>query len=109
MMKSQTKKIVPVHAEPEPAPAATASPLLEPSLPTDPSTESRPDTSAPLTTDELEQLKRSAAKADDLYDQLLRKAADLENFKKRADREKLEVKKFANESLLQKLIPVLDN
>src|SRR5262245_8299549 len=117
MMKSQTKKIVPVHAEPEPAPAATGSPLLEPSPPTDSSTESRPsatpsvptDSSAPVTTDELDQLKRRAAKADDLYDQLLRKAADLENFKKRTDREKLELKKFANESLLQKLIPVLDN
>src|SRR5262245_61016932 len=115
MMKSQTKKIVPVQAEPEPA--AAASPLLDPSPPTDSSRESGPsatpsveaDSSAPLTADELDQLKRRAAKADDLYDQLLRKAADFENFKRRADREKLEIKKFAIESLLQKLIPVLDN
>jgi molecular chaperone GrpE len=117
MMKSQTKKTVPVHAEPEPEPSATPSPPLGASPPTESSTQSRlsaapsvpADSSAPVTTDELDQLKRRAAKADDLYDQLLRKAADLENFKKRADREKLEAKKFANESLLQKLIPVLDN
>jgi molecular chaperone GrpE len=39
----------------------------------------------------------------------LRISADFENFKKRATREKQEAIKFANESLLQKLIPVLDN
>jgi len=40
---------------------------------------------------------------------LLRTTADFENFKKRAAREKQDAIKFANESVLQKLIPVLDN
>jgi molecular chaperone GrpE len=40
---------------------------------------------------------------------LLRTTADFDNFKKRAAREKQDAIKFANEILLQKLIPVLDN
>ena len=63
----------------------------------------------PLTAEEIEQLKTRAAKSDQLYDQLLRKAADFENFKKRAACERTEATKYANEALLQKLIPVLDN
>ncbi|MCI0748207.1 MAG: nucleotide exchange factor GrpE [Verrucomicrobia subdivision 3 bacterium] len=63
----------------------------------------------PLTEEELEQLKVQAAKSDEYWDQLLRTAADLDNFKKRAAREKQEAIRYANESLLQKLIPVLDN
>ena len=35
--------------------------------------------------------------------------ADLENFKKRAARERIEAAQFANAALLQKLLPVLDN
>src|SRR5689334_8948511 len=62
-----------------------------------------------LTTAELEQLKEQAAKASEHWEQMLRVAADFENFKKRAARERQEISKYANESLLQKLIPVLDN
>src|SRR5436309_10771343 len=62
-----------------------------------------------LTPEQLEELKQRAAKADEHWERLLRTTADFENFKKRAAREKQEAIKFANESLLQKLIPVLDN
>ena len=62
-----------------------------------------------LTEDNTRELKAQAARADEYRDQLLRTAADLDNFKKRAAREKQEAIKFANESLLAKLIPVLDN
>jgi|ERR1017187_757758 molecular chaperone GrpE len=65
--------------------------------------------SAPLTPEEIEELKTRAAKADENWDRLLRVTADLENFKKRAAREKQEAIKFANEALIQKLVPVLDN
>ena len=72
-----------------------------------------PETSIPLqpalTPEEIEELKKQAAKAKDHWDQFLRTTADFDNFKKRAARERLEASKFANESLLQKLIPVLDN
>jgi len=42
-------------------------------------------------------------------DNWIRTAADLENFKKRAAREKTEAAQFANVMLVQKLLPVLDN
>ena len=63
----------------------------------------------PLTSEEIEGLKAQAAKANDQREQMLRLAADFDNFKKRAARERQEISKYANESLLQKLIPVLDN
>lgn len=44
-----------------------------------------------------------------LQDQLLRVSADFDNYKKRAARERQEAIKYAQESLLQRLIPVLDN
>lgn len=65
-----------------------------------------PDT---VTPEQFEELKSRAAKADEHWERLLRTSADFENFKKRAAREKQEGMKFANESLLQNLIPVLDN
>src|SRR5258705_370188 len=65
-----------------------------------------PGTIAP---EQLTELKERAAKADEHWDRLLRTTADFDYFKKRAAREKQDAIKFANESLLQKLIPVLDN
>src|SRR6188768_303294 len=63
----------------------------------------------PLAEENIQELQAQAAKADEYRDQLLRTAADLDNYKKRAAREKQEASKYANESLLKKLIPVLDN
>jgi len=62
-----------------------------------------------LTPEQLQELQARAAKADENWERLLRTTADLENFKKRAAREKQDAIKFANESLIQKLIPILDN
>jgi molecular chaperone GrpE len=55
------------------------------------------------------ELKEQAAKAAQYYEQLLRVTADFDNFKKRAARERQDAIKYANESLLERLIPVLDN
>lgn len=63
----------------------------------------------PLTAEQIEDLKNRAAKADENWERLLRTTADLDNFKKRAAREREEAIKFANESLIKKLVPVLDN
>jgi molecular chaperone GrpE len=63
---------------------------------------------ATVTPEQLEELKQRAAKADEHWDRLLRTTADFDNFKKRAAREKQEATKYANESLLEKLIPSLD-
>jgi molecular chaperone GrpE len=63
----------------------------------------------PLSPEQMAELREKAAKADQLHEQLLRTAADLDNFKKRAARERQDAIKFANESLLEKLLPIIDN
>jgi molecular chaperone GrpE len=63
----------------------------------------------PLTPEQLEGLKERASKAEEYWDRLLRQTADFDNYKKRAAREKTDAIKYANEGLLQKLIPILDN
>ena len=59
--------------------------------------------------EQLEELKARAANADEHWERLVRATADFDNFKKRAAREKQEAIRFANETLVEKLIPVLDN
>lgn len=60
-------------------------------------------------TDCESKLQEKEKEAKDLYDRYLRLSAEMENFKKRAEKEKSETYKFANETLLKELIPVLDN
>jgi molecular chaperone GrpE len=62
------------------------------------------------------QLEFSQTKSRETMDRLkesheraLRAAADLENYKKRAQKEKEEVQKFGSEKLLKDLLPVMDN
>jgi molecular chaperone GrpE len=43
------------------------------------------------------------------HDRWLRERADLENFKRRAERERADIAKFGNEKLLRDLLPVVDN
>jgi len=62
-----------------------------------------------ITPEQLEELKARAEKADDSWERLVRTSADFDNFKKRAAREKQDAIRYANEGLLEKLVPVLDN
>ena len=62
-----------------------------------------------ITPEQLTELQSRAAKADEHWDRLLRTAADLENFKKRAARERHEVAQSSAAALIQKLLPVLDH
>ncbi len=71
----------------------------EPLVPVEPGT---------VTSEQLEELKQRAGKADENWDRLLRTTADFDNYRKRAAREKQEAIKYSNEQLLQKLVPVLD-
>jgi len=87
------------HTEKQPTaadPPAAAEPLV-------------PVEAATVTPEQLSELKERAAKADENWERLLRTSADFDNFKKRAAREKQEAIKYANESLLQKLVPVLEH
>src|SRR5436189_239797 len=56
-----------------------------------------------------ERPKGEVDKAKHYYDQWVRTTADLENYKKRAARERQDAIRFANEALIEKLLPVLDN
>ena len=62
----------------------------------------------PSTPEQIEQLKEKAAKADEYWDRLLRQTADFDNYKKRAARERQDSVSYANESLLTRLLPILD-
>jgi molecular chaperone GrpE len=57
----------------------------------------------------LKQLAERAAKADENWDRFLRAAAELENYKKRALRERDEHARAASERVVAALLPVLDN
>ena len=89
------------NAQTEKQPVAAAPPAAaEPLVVVEPAT---------VTPEQLTELKARAARADENWDRLLRTSADFDNFKKRAAREKQEAVKYANEGLLQKLVPVLDS
>lgn len=62
-----------------------------------------------FTAEQIDEFRSKAAKADEHWDRLLRVTADFDNYKKRAARERLDAIRYANEALLEKLIPVLDN
>jgi molecular chaperone GrpE len=89
------------NAQTDKQPAETVAPAAaEPLVVVEPTT---------VTPEQLAELKALAARADENWDRLLRTSADFDNFKKRAAREKQEAVKYANEGLLQRLLPVLDS
>ena len=55
------------------------------------------------------ELEKARAEARQNHERWLRERADLENLKKRATRERAETMKFANESVLRDLLPIVDN
>ncbi len=62
------------------------------------------------TVDELmDKLKAKEKEAADHYDKYLRAAAELDNYRKRAVREKSEAIKYGNENLLRDLLPMVDS
>jgi molecular chaperone GrpE len=56
-----------------------------------------------------QQLAAKELEAKTNYERFVRQAAELENFKKRASREREDAIRFANESLIKDLLPVVDN
>ncbi len=55
------------------------------------------------------ELEVKAKEAADNYERFLRACADVENYKKRAERERTECVNFANEALISEVLPVIDN
>ena len=69
--------------------------------------ESAPEETTPQTPEEkLEQAQADAATA---HDRFLRASAELENYKKRTQKEMAEFKRFANASLVKEVLGVVDN
>lgn len=62
-----------------------------------------------ITHEELADLRSKAAKADENWEKYVRVTADFDNFKKRAARERTEAVRYANEAVLEKLLPIVDN
>lgn len=58
---------------------------------------------------EAEAALEASAQLRDSHDKYLRAAADLENYRKRAMREREEAERYGNTALLKELLPVMDN
>jgi molecular chaperone GrpE len=56
-----------------------------------------------------EQCEASSREAAANYDKYLRAVAELDNYRKRADKEKSDAITFANEKLIEEILPVIDN
>ncbi|MDH3997832.1 MAG: nucleotide exchange factor GrpE, partial [Desulfuromonadales bacterium] len=59
-----------------------------------------------ILTGEMDKLKEEASKNWEMY---LRERAELENFRKRTQRDKEDAIRYANDRLLREMVPVLDN
>ena len=57
----------------------------------------------------LEKAKKIQKTADDNYDLYMRSLAEIENLKKRFQKDKSDLIKFSNESLIKQLLTVIDN
>jgi molecular chaperone GrpE len=71
-------------------------------------------TTEPATPEELinqlqEQILAKETEARDNWDRFVRERADLENYRKRANREKEELLNYGNKSLLEEILPIVDN
>lgn len=67
----------------------------------------------PAAADRVKQLEEALAakeaEARANWDKFVRERADLENYRKRVQKEKEELAKYGNESLIMEMLPVLDN
>src|SRR3989442_9677292 len=68
--------------------------------------EFRPDGGEPAATSEVNDLRRQL---DEKQDRLLRAVAEMDNMRRRSQREREDYTRYANESLIREVLPVLDN
>jgi molecular chaperone GrpE len=90
---------------------ATAEPEVKPT----PEAKTPPPDDAPApetqtgASDAADELAALTAKAQENWDRMLRVTAEFENFRKRAAREKEEAVRYANQGLMERLLPALDS
>lgn len=65
-----------------------------------------PDTAA---AEDIEQTERLRQERDDYYDRLLRTTAEFDNYRKRTERERREAGEYAAMSLVEDLLPLIDD
>jgi molecular chaperone GrpE len=105
---SESKKIK-IESEPENLDAE------KDSLPSETAQNDLPDKKPPNShinqaeIDHETELDAARLEAQQHYDRLLRVSAEFDNYKKRTAKEIAEFRKFANESLIKELLPVVDN
>ena len=58
---------------------------------------------------ELKELRIKASKSEEYYERLLRQVAETDNLRKRLAKEKQDAIRYANESLIEKLLPTMDS
>ena len=63
----------------------------------------------PPTSEELKELRQQAAKSEEFYDRLQRQVAEADNLRKRLAKEKQDAVRYANESLIEQLLPTMDS
>ncbi|MEJ2671350.1 MAG: nucleotide exchange factor GrpE [Deltaproteobacteria bacterium] len=83
--------------------------LHEPAAPED---QTDPQEAPEITNDPEElqrQLEEKTQEAQENYDRLLRLAADMENLRKRQEKERSDLLLYANENLIKELLPVVDS
>jgi molecular chaperone GrpE len=71
-----------------------------------PTSDTTPEAAAETPASELDELRAQLAEK---HDQLLRALAEADNIRRRAQRDREDYVRYANESLLRDLVPVLDN
>ena len=75
----------------------------------EPERPSAPVEAAPAGGADGDELRRVKAEIDHLREMYLRKLAEFDNYRKRIDRERQELRRMAAEGLVSELLPVLDN
>ncbi|MDY6838155.1 MAG: nucleotide exchange factor GrpE [Thermodesulfobacteriota bacterium] len=88
---------------------STESPEAEPAVKPEGDAGKKRDKKGPKKERLRDRLKTAEAKAEENYERVLRVTADFENYKKRVEREMNDFRKFANESLVKEMLPIVDN
>jgi molecular chaperone GrpE len=112
------EKVPPSDEQAPPAPEAAAPEGAAPPAPEAPAPS--PDASLAKTQGEIEELRNqltlsqekgreTMTRLQEVHERMLRSVADLENYRKRAQKEKEQMQKFGAEKILSDFLPVLDN
>ncbi|NQT06452.1 MAG: nucleotide exchange factor GrpE [Candidatus Omnitrophica bacterium] len=72
-------------------------------------TKKEPKENISIQKSEFTAMVEKARKSDEYYDKWLRLQAEVENTRKRLNKEKEEFIKFANEDIIMRLLPIIDN